>query len=82
MTAMERIAGLAPKRGPPAERIDIIHFDLAGSIADIPPGIPGTEVLIIFWRGDIPAGHAPDSIPVDQERRRADTAIAAPGSQT
>jgi hypothetical protein len=56
MTAMERIAGLAPKRGPPAERIDIIHFDLAGSIADIPPGIPGTEVLIIFWRGDIPAG--------------------------
>lgn len=58
MTAMERIAGLALERGPSAERIDILHFDLAGSIADIPPGIPGTEVLIIFWRGDIPAGHA------------------------
>jgi len=58
MTVMEKIAGLVPKRGPADERIDIIHFDLAGSVADIPPGIPGTEVLIIFWRGDIPAGHA------------------------
>jgi len=58
MTVVEKIAGLAPKRGPADERIDIIHFDLAGSIADIPPGIPGTEVLVVFWRGDIPAGHA------------------------
>jgi len=30
MTAMERIAGLALERGPSAERIDILHFDLAG----------------------------------------------------
>jgi glycosyltransferase involved in cell wall biosynthesis len=59
MTAMEKVPGLVPKKGPADERIDIIHFDLAGSsIADIPPGVPGTEVLIIFWRGDIPAGHA------------------------
>lgn len=59
MTAMEKVPGLVPKKGPADERIDIIHFDLAASsIADIPPGIPGTEVLIIFWRGDIPAGHA------------------------
>jgi glycosyltransferase involved in cell wall biosynthesis len=58
MTVVEKIAGLAPKRGPADERIDIIHFDLADSIADIPPGIPGTEALVVFWRGDIPAGHA------------------------
>jgi len=58
MTVVEKIAGLSPKKGPADERIDIIHFDLAGSLADIPPGIPGTEVMIIFWRGDIPAGHA------------------------
>jgi GT2 family glycosyltransferase len=58
MTAMEKIASLAHKKGPSAERIDIIHFDLAGNVADIPAGIPGTEVLVIFWRDDIPAGHA------------------------
>lgn len=58
MTVVEKIAGLAAKRGPADERIDIIHFDLAGSIADIPAGIPGTEVLIIFWRGALP----PDSL--------------------
>src|SRR5205814_417753 len=58
MTVVEKIAGLSLKKGPADERIDIIHFDLAGSLADIPPGIPGTEVMIIFWRGDIPAGHA------------------------